>query len=67
MYFLIFLKKIKYYCFSSFPIMRGISGSTGIKYNVKGIKLCIYQVLCFFKLYNMKLVSILVLKLVNKK
>lgn len=60
-------KKIKYNGFGEFPIVEGYSGSTGIKYETKGIKLLMYNSLCKLNLYNKKVVSKAVLFLLNRK
>lgn len=58
--------KIKYHCFNTFPILCGISGSTGIKYKMSNFKIFIYNLLCKFNLYNSNIISYMILKLINK-
>ena len=48
--------RIKYYCFRRYPIIRGISGSTGIQYRVSGVKRNLYNILCLLNLYNIKFI-----------
>lgn len=56
--------KLKYSCFRRYPIISGISGTTGIVYKTIGINNKTYNLLCKINLYNTKIILIIISKII---